>query len=192
MCDPVSMATANQMKSALFIANETNKVTNTYNQSLADNFAVSASQLQMQRQQTGAQARQQQSEIARKAQQERSRLAALALESGAGGNTAQRLQATAALDAQDAINVTERNLNGALNQSQLQEQALRQQTLAQYRQGVNWDGLSLQLQGIQLSGQAQNGQRIAAEQAKAKATKTMSFGDSLQADLARFKADLKR
>lgn len=160
------MATANKVQSALFIGNETNQATNEFNRNLANNYQASMVQMQEQRRQMGEQAQQQQSEIARKTQQERARLAALALESGAQGNAAQRLQATSAMDSADALAVSDRNLNSALEQSQRQAEGLRRQTIANFRQGTSWDGLNLQIQGIQLAGQAQNADRIAAEQAR--------------------------
>lgn len=178
MCDPVSMATVQQMQSTLFLGNETNKATNEFNKNLATNYLASMVQTQEQRRQIGEQAQQQQSEIARKAQQERARLAVLALESGSGGNTAARVQTTAAMDTDAALSMSERNLLGAMDQSQRQAEGLRRQTIANFRQGVTWDGLNLQIQGIELAGQAQNADRIAAEQAKAAANskKPSKFG----------------
>lgn len=176
MCDPVSMATANQMRSALFIANETNKATNDYNQNLADNYTAGLTQMQTQRRQMGEQAQQQQSLIARKAQQEQARIAALALESGMTGNTEQRLHSTAAMATNDAQATTERNLNNALAQTQMQAEALRRQTMANFRQGVTWDGLNLQLQGIQLAGRAQNADLVMAQQAQAESTNKKRYG----------------
>lgn len=166
MCDPVSLATANQMQSALFIGNETNKATNEYNRNLANNFNASMVQMQEQRGQMGEQAQQQMSEIGRKAQQERARLAALAFDNGAQGASAQRLQSTAAMDTEAALQMTERNLDSAMVQSQRQAEGLRRQTIGNFRQGTSWDGLNLQLQGIEMAGLAQNADRIAAEQAR--------------------------
>lgn len=165
MCDPVSLATANQMQSALFIGNETNKATNEYNKNLANNYLASMVQMQEQRRQMGEQNQQQQSAIAMKAQQERARLAALALESGNQGATAQRMQSTAAMATDAAFAASDRNLTNAMDQSQRQAEALRRQTIANFRQGTSWDGLNLQIQGIQLAGQAQNADRIAADMA---------------------------
>lgn len=166
MCDPVSMATANQMQSALFIGNQTNQAANEFNRNLANGYLASMVQMQEQRRQTGEQAGQQKSVIAQKAAQERSRLAALALESGATGNTAQRMQSVAAQATDEALTTTDRNLNSAMEQSQRQAEALRRQTIANFRQGTTWDGLNLQIQGIELAGRAQNADRIAAEQAR--------------------------
>lgn len=166
MCDPVSMATANQVQSALFLGAEGNKAAAEFNRNLANNYNGSMVQMHEQRRQTGEQAQQQMSAIGQKAMQERSRLAALALENGATGNTAQRMQSTAGQAESAALAMTDRNLNSAMDQSQRQAEAMRRQTIANFRQGTSWDGLNLQIQGIELAGRAQNADRIAAEQAR--------------------------
>lgn len=178
MCDPVSMATANQVQSAIHIASENNKAVNKYNNELATNYRASLVQLDEQRKQMGAQTQQQKSAIAQKAEQERARLAVLALESGNQGNTAQRIQSTAHQAESTALTVADNNLSDAMAQTQLQAEGMRRQTIANFRQGVTWDGLNLQIQGIELAGQAQNADRIAAEQAKASANskKPSKFG----------------
>jgi len=177
MCDATSLATMNQMRSALFIANETNKNANEYNEALEGNYRAGLYQIQDQRRQMGAQGSQELSAIARQAEAERARVDVLAGESGMSGNTYERLLTASAQAEQAALAASRTNQENALLQTQREAEQLRSQTQAARKTGVSWEGARLQLEGIELQGRANNANRISAERARQETVKkTSGFG----------------
>lgn len=174
MCDPNSIATNSQVRSALFIANETNRLANEFNKNLAVNYNTNMLQMGERRDQMVDQTHQQQSQIARQIAAERARLAAVTNESGTTGNTAARLQTEAKFAGQDAIANSQRNLDQAIKQTQWEAEAMRRQALASRRVGTTFDGLNLQIQGIQAQGMAANAQRLQADQMQQMLTQNTS------------------
>lgn len=160
MCDPNTIATNSQIRSALYVANETNRLANEFNTNLANGYKANMVQLQEQRGQMQDQAQQEQSAIAKQVAAERARMATIIGETGVDGNTAQRIMNEAAYAGDVATANSQRNLNNALEQTQRTAEALRRQAIASRKVGTSWDGLNLQIQGIQAQGYAANANRL--------------------------------